>query len=452
MIIYTDGGARPTPFGNAGIGVYIELDDKVVRMYQGVGSDSTNNFAEAKALLIALEYVKENAVDGEEISIFTDSELTKNNFNRLDEFVGNGFVLKSGKLMANGEVWRDIASVKGIIENPITVEWVKGHSNNAGNKEADALATRGVICQSQGDTELHIEEDAGKAIKPVKEYPPLLTGKRWYFRSNSRIVDTTDYKIYATASYSKYDKDEERMELLAGRRNGGNHYGVLFTKQPIVELDNIKNMLVECQGSWDVPCISLLDTIKGKKVWNEVCTNLSTYATCNGERIQSYDDNVLAHIVNPPINIYQLEDSFADVLYLFEKYINKQYDNLTLVDITDSIYEDAKGDKLKTRKDGLFDTTEPYVIVPNVDILGKKIDVALNTGIDIPPRNTFNALLKSYDNTKIKVYLAYWNITELSFNVGTIVQASDDVGVYCTDDASLRFTAGRNKGHYRKPK
>lgn len=68
LTIYTDGGARGNP-GPAGIGVFV----KDVGEYKEYIGKTTNNQAEYKAVILALEKAKE--LGAEELDFFLDSEL-----------------------------------------------------------------------------------------------------------------------------------------------------------------------------------------------------------------------------------------------------------------------------------------------------------------------------------------------------------------------------------------
>lgn len=72
LIIYTDGGARGNP-GPAGIGVVIKEENKIVKAYGKYIGETTNNQAEYRALISALETAKE--MGGTEVELNMDSEL-----------------------------------------------------------------------------------------------------------------------------------------------------------------------------------------------------------------------------------------------------------------------------------------------------------------------------------------------------------------------------------------
>ena len=77
-IIHTDGGARGNP-GPAGIGATIKIEDKVHELKRYIG-ETTNNQAEYRALIMALEHAKELGVT--EADCRLDSELVVKQLNR----------------------------------------------------------------------------------------------------------------------------------------------------------------------------------------------------------------------------------------------------------------------------------------------------------------------------------------------------------------------------------
>lgn len=71
--IFTDGGARGNP-GPAAIGVVIKNEnDKILKQYSEYIGKATNNQAEYKALIKAIELVKK--MNPSEINCYLDSEL-----------------------------------------------------------------------------------------------------------------------------------------------------------------------------------------------------------------------------------------------------------------------------------------------------------------------------------------------------------------------------------------
>lgn len=142
IIIYTDGGARGNP-GPAAVGVVIFAEDgppaegghgasggELTKWKQAFGEyigETTNNEAEYRALIIALNKVKElsDGKDISEIECYADSELMVKQLNgeyKIKDLGLRGFFL-------------EIAGLKRELNVPISFH----HVSREKNAEADAL-------------------------------------------------------------------------------------------------------------------------------------------------------------------------------------------------------------------------------------------------------------------------------------------------------------------------
>lgn len=125
--IYTDGGARGNP-GPAGIGVWIQDSQTgdITKIKEYIG-ETTNNQAEYRALLRALE--KAHELGAHEVSCFLDSELIVKQMNReyrvKDKELATLFL----------KVWNLAALFKKITFH---------HVPRAQNKEADKLVNEAI--------------------------------------------------------------------------------------------------------------------------------------------------------------------------------------------------------------------------------------------------------------------------------------------------------------------
>lgn len=77
--IFTDGGARKNP-GPAGIGVVIWSGNELVGRHKAYIGEATNNQAEYRAVILALEEAKK--IGAPELEFFLDSELVVKQTNR----------------------------------------------------------------------------------------------------------------------------------------------------------------------------------------------------------------------------------------------------------------------------------------------------------------------------------------------------------------------------------
>ncbi len=131
LFIYTDGGARGNP-GLAAIGIYIIDDEKnKVLSFGGKIGFATNNIAEYKAVIFALEWIikeKEKLKNVKKINFYLDSKLACSQINGL-------FKIKNAKL-------RDclflVREKEAQIKIPITYNFIPREKN----KNADILVNK----------------------------------------------------------------------------------------------------------------------------------------------------------------------------------------------------------------------------------------------------------------------------------------------------------------------
>jgi len=129
LVIHTDGGSRGNP-GPAGIGVLVLEDGRVVfEIAEAIGV-ATNNDAEYKAVLAALDWLGENAASytGAKIQFLLDSKL-------VVEQLSRNWKIKEPRLAELAkESWQKIAAL------PCEVSFK--HIPRAENAGADALVNQ----------------------------------------------------------------------------------------------------------------------------------------------------------------------------------------------------------------------------------------------------------------------------------------------------------------------
>ena len=125
LIIYTDGGARGNP-GPAGIGcvLYDEKKNVVKEIAEYIGK-TTNNQAEYKACLRAMEEAKK--LDAEELEFYLDSELVVKQLNREYKVKNKELAPLFVKIYNLSQQFKQVTFA---------------HIRREKNKEADALANQ----------------------------------------------------------------------------------------------------------------------------------------------------------------------------------------------------------------------------------------------------------------------------------------------------------------------
>lgn len=128
-IFYTDGGSYNTASGNmdkgTGAWAFVEfnenLDNAIV--FCGYESDTTNNRMEMMAVINAIRYGSDAA-----INIISDSGYVVKGYNHpayLDKWVANGWRTSSGGKVLNQDLWNEILALS--YHNAIRFSLVRGH-------------------------------------------------------------------------------------------------------------------------------------------------------------------------------------------------------------------------------------------------------------------------------------------------------------------------------------
>ena len=126
--IFTDGGSRGNP-GQAAIGVYIEdLNGKTLALIGKRLGIATNNVAEYKAVLEALDWVISSGEQYVKINFYLDSNLVMSQLNGL-------FKIKNAALR---ELLFSAKQKETTIKSPITYKYIPREQN----KKADSLVNQ----------------------------------------------------------------------------------------------------------------------------------------------------------------------------------------------------------------------------------------------------------------------------------------------------------------------
>ena len=136
--IYTDGSCIGNP-GKGGWAAIIIIDGKKIKI-KGSKKNTTNNQMELLAPIKALK-----KISGEKkIEIYTDSKYLKMGITEwIDLWKKNGWKTSSKKKVKIIELWKELDSL--VKNHKIKWLWIKAHSGNSINEEADSLARGAAI-------------------------------------------------------------------------------------------------------------------------------------------------------------------------------------------------------------------------------------------------------------------------------------------------------------------
>ncbi len=139
VTIYTDGACKGNP-GPGGWGALLQFADSTEKIFGGQLA-TTNNRMELTAVIEALKALKKPS----EVTLYLDSEYVRKGITEwIHGWKARGWKTAAKEPVKNVELWQALDSMVTQCGHRITWKWVKGHSGDAGNEQADALANMGV--------------------------------------------------------------------------------------------------------------------------------------------------------------------------------------------------------------------------------------------------------------------------------------------------------------------
>jgi len=131
--IYTDGSCLNNP-GNGGWAAIINVNGEVKKI-SGSEKDTTNNKMELMAPIKALQEIKKN----QQIEIYTDSQYVRLGITDwIHKWITNNWQTSKKEPVKNKDLWIELYELNKSFE--VKWIWVKAHTGNVLNEEADLLA------------------------------------------------------------------------------------------------------------------------------------------------------------------------------------------------------------------------------------------------------------------------------------------------------------------------
>ena len=236
-ILYTDGSCIGNP-GPGGWASIIIIND-IKTTLSGSDEETTNNKMEITAVIKGLEQFPENS----SVKIFTDSEYVINT------------MTKNWKRNTNLDLWNRLDSL--VINRTIEWNWVKGHSGNKLNDEADLIAN-------------------GEAKKIIQKKKLTHLNKE----GNAQMVDTSTKGIterIAIVSGKILMKKETLDTALEGNLKKGDLFSVAKTSGinaakwthlliPMCHPIPVSNVVIDIVPNHNMPGLEITSTVKAN--WN----------------------------------------------------------------------------------------------------------------------------------------------------------------------------------------
>ena len=143
--IYVDGASKGNPGpGGSGVVAYDNKNNVILKSHAQYYENTTNNQAELKALIHAIQMAK-NTWKDEYCIIYSDSAYCVNMCTTwIHNWARNGWVNSKKQQIENYELVRQLYKYISQPEPNFDIHKIKGHSGEIGNELADALASSNI--------------------------------------------------------------------------------------------------------------------------------------------------------------------------------------------------------------------------------------------------------------------------------------------------------------------
>jgi ribonuclease HI len=135
--IYTDGACRGNP-GPGGWGVVL-LSGGREKTLKGAEAETTNNRMELTAAVQALNALTRSCG----VALYTDSQYVRSGITEwLPSWKLRGWKTADKKPVKNVDLWQALDDAAS--RHTVEWHWVRGHTGNPGNEQADRLANQAI--------------------------------------------------------------------------------------------------------------------------------------------------------------------------------------------------------------------------------------------------------------------------------------------------------------------
>lgn len=398
----------------------------------------SNNTAEVKAALEGVKIAKKYSAN--ELTILSDSEYLikgiKEGYYRWEK---DGWVKPDGTPRANQEVWKElIKEVEDLKQNGKTIHWywVRGHSDNLGNDNADSNATRGRILAAKGiefDT-VYIEDPNGY-WKEEADYNRLFAQPCWYFCINQERHKSSDGRyVYYTGNHTN-SVDQ------FGKVSTDHSYTVLFLKEPEPVLEAVMEYQeTVAKSDNQSTVVAFLKHILSAKVYTELKEHGMQYVVKHQHQndLYSITKKQLTWEARPPKRAQYAMMAFGHMFLLLEDYLAGKTDKTCLTDITELLfdYDEKKGVKTGKLKKALVKQASVSVPVSyNVSGTVEAATLTLTYNLDLPQKNSLSSIAKMNP----KVLVMTYRESAHGFRYLTIIETADDISIWSSVHSNLKL-------------
>jgi ribonuclease HI len=467
MIIYCDGGCRPSNPGNIGWGMHGYIYQKTapkkgagnlthiltnkgyvlktneispgatevkpISYIDAFGSyliHATNNVAEIRATIFTLNKASEYAIT--DLTIYTDSTYVCKGISEWSPiWVKRDWIKIDGTPVPNATEWKLLlAALEKLTARGVNVkvEWVKAHSGILGNEMADELATIGVMTSLSGveKTECNVSVAEGYWKSTVDKHP-FISNRRMYFNTLHDSLILGEYYL------GEHGADDD----MVAKKTSDGTYAVVQLKENDHVLEKLRSYQADLNRGVDSIVMVRLDKLYSPAIYKQ----LNSYGPTCLVKTNNYsidldclDKDPLTKELRPPRLAMRAIESLSILKSLLDKYKNKDT-SLQMFDLTNILYakeENKKKDKITITTKFKSEYNVGFCALPlEIDlktdrgIVKTKFNLAL--GVDLLDRNA----LKHLESLEPVVTLLVWNESPDVVRYATVIESLGSYGIWC---------------------
>lgn len=468
MVLYTDGSFRQ---GKAGWGVHgytykdVVLTTKTankqqptskgyfdvplektctvvdyIDAYGPVLDNPTNNTAELSAAINGFEIAKQHNVSN--LTMWMDSEYVRKGItDYVTKWAANGWVKVDGNPVANRGYWEKLLQLKNdwnAAGHQLSLQWVKGHSDDLGNDKADANAVLGGGSKTPTAKVVVIEAESVNKLKK-KPVNALILESRLLCTVGKEVQPDGYYYMYNLGrmhSYGGKPRDTKldklvKSDLLLGRRISEATFGVFKAKEPEEYLDTVVKMHCDRYGT-EVDQLAIVNLLS---VFNKNTRHrIETVGIDGLQQFEEHcilatpDDVLVSMTLVTPRLAYEAVNMFGILQRQLDEFLEaKTGTGVDILDVTEHFFETIEGKKVKHQLLKSITTQTQAVEIP-FEYKGHKIKAKLVLGIDIPGRNQLNRI--GQDPASVHLLVTCQGPNAYSFS--TVFKTEDGTAIYAS--------------------
>ena len=278
---------------------------------------------------------------------------------------------------------------------------------------------------------------------PESDFNKIVHASRWFFNTGIGEVNkfyelVEGYRVYQFGRV-------EPSKGYYGKLTPDVTYSKLYTKTSITILDKLFEYTKRTvKNPNELLSAGIISNVTSK----DMARLIDTYPAVKDKenlrmpyQVGNNEEPLVIELINPPMLSYRIKESLFHIDGIFNAFINRNdsniYKSLKFYDMTDLIYvteENKKGvTKLKLHPEFTQGRTVFKVNVEHRNAV-KKVPLMLSVGIDIPNRNSFNAV----EDPAVKVWCVADAGNDKGIRFCSITETSDFIYVHTAGIANLR--------------